>query len=72
MPAALFMMASKAIIANNAMQGKSPTKILEDTNAAICANHQEEMVVHKLIAEDVLEIFEKLYDEGYPIERSFF
>ncbi len=31
--------------------------------------HQGEMVVHKLIAEDVLEIFEKLYDEGYPIER---
>ena len=25
--------------------------------------HQGEMVVHKLIAEDVLEIFEKLYDE---------
>ena len=44
-PAALFMMASKAIIANNAMQGKSPVKILEDTNAAICANHQEEMFV---------------------------
>ncbi|MCR5694477.1 MAG: M15 family metallopeptidase [Clostridia bacterium] len=31
--------------------------------------HQGEMVVHKLIAEDVLEIFMKLYDEGYPIER---
>ena len=31
--------------------------------------HQGEMVVHKLIAEDVLEIFEKLYDSGYPIER---
>ena len=31
--------------------------------------HQGEMVVHKLIAEDVLEIFEKLYDAGYPIER---
>lgn len=28
--------------------------------------HQGEMVVHKLIAEDVLEIFEKLYDaNGY-------
>ena len=26
--------------------------------------HQGEMVVHKLIAEDVLEIFEKLYDAG--------
>ena len=31
--------------------------------------HQGEMVVHKLIAEDVMEIFEKLYDAGYPIER---
>ena len=31
--------------------------------------HQGEMVVHQLIAEDVLEIFEKLYDAGYPIER---
>lgn len=31
--------------------------------------HQGEMVVHKLIAEDVLEIFENLYDADYPIER---
>ncbi len=31
--------------------------------------HQGEMVVHKLIADDVLEIFEKLYDADYPIER---
>ncbi len=31
--------------------------------------HQGEMVVHKLIAEDVLEIFEALYDADYPIER---
>ena len=31
--------------------------------------HQGEMVVHKLIADDVLEIFEKLYDAAYPIER---
>ena len=31
--------------------------------------HQGEMVVQKLIAEDVLEIFEKLYDAEYPIER---
>ncbi len=31
--------------------------------------HQGEMVVHKLIAEDVLEIFEALYEAGYPIER---
>ena len=31
--------------------------------------HQGEMIVHKLIAEDVLEIFDKLYDADYPIER---
>ncbi len=31
--------------------------------------HQGEMVVHELIAEDVLEIFEQLYDANYPIER---
>ncbi|MCR5836367.1 MAG: SpoIIE family protein phosphatase [Lachnospiraceae bacterium] len=44
-PAALFMMSSKIILANNAMLGKSPAKILEDTNAAICANNREEMFV---------------------------
>lgn len=31
--------------------------------------HQGEMVVHKLIAEDVLEILEALFYAGYPIER---
>ena len=31
--------------------------------------HLGEMVVHRLIAEDVLEILEKLYDAAYPIER---
>ena len=44
-PAALFMMASKIILANNAMMGKSPAQILMDTNAAICANNREEMFV---------------------------
>ncbi|MBO4534639.1 MAG: PP2C family protein-serine/threonine phosphatase, partial [Clostridia bacterium] len=44
-PAALFMMASKIILANNAMMGKSPAEILADTNAAICANNREEMFV---------------------------
>ena len=44
-PAALFMMASKIILANNAMMGKSPAQILKDTNAAICSNNQEEMFV---------------------------
>ena len=44
-PAALFMMASKIILANNAMLGKSPAKILTDTNSAICAHNREEMFV---------------------------
>ena len=44
-PAALFMMASKIILANNAMMGKSPSQILRDTNEAICANNREEMFV---------------------------
>ncbi len=44
-PAALFMMASKIIIANNAMAGKSPAQILTDTNDAVCSNNREEMFV---------------------------
>ena len=44
-PAALFMMASKIILANNAMMGKSPAQILTDANASICANNREEMFV---------------------------
>lgn len=44
-PAALFMMASKIILANNAMMGKSPAQILTDTNAAISSNNREEMFV---------------------------
>lgn len=44
-PAALFMMASKIILANNAMLGKSPAQILTDTNAAICSHNREEMFV---------------------------
>ena len=44
-PAALFMMASKIILANNAMMGKSPAQILTDTNVAICSNNREEMFV---------------------------
>ena len=44
-PAALFMMASMIILANNAMLGKSPAQILTDSNAAICSNNKEEMFV---------------------------
>lgn len=44
-PAALFMMASKIILSNNAMTGKSPAEVLRDTNATICANNRADMFV---------------------------
>ena len=44
-PAALFMMASKIILADNAKSGKSPAQILQDTNEAICSNNPEGMFV---------------------------
>lgn len=44
-PAALFMMASMIILANNAKMGKTPAQILTDSNSAICANNKEEMFV---------------------------
>ena len=44
-PAALFMMASKIILENNAKMGKSPAQILEDTNNSVCASNEEEMFV---------------------------
>ncbi|MBP5655609.1 MAG: SpoIIE family protein phosphatase [Clostridiales bacterium] len=44
-PAALFMMASKIILANKAMTGISPAQILKDTNNTICSNNTEKMFV---------------------------
>ena len=44
-PAALFMMATKIILANLAMVGRSPKEVLEGANNAICANNREEMFV---------------------------
>ena len=44
-PAALFMMMSKILINNFAMQGNSPAKTLELTNNVICQNNEEEMFV---------------------------
>jgi len=44
-PAALFMMASKITIANNAMMGKSPAQILTDSNNSIMHSNREEMFV---------------------------
>ena len=53
-PAALFMMASKIILADNAMMGKSPSEILYDSNNAICANNKLEMFVTAWVG--ILEI----------------
>ena len=53
-PAALFMMASKIILANNAKMGKSPAQILMDTNDSVCSNNEEEMFVTVWIG--ILEI----------------
>ena len=44
-PAALFMMASKIILADNAIMGKSPSEILSDANNAICKKNRLEMFV---------------------------
>ena len=44
-PAALFMMAAKIILQNNAMMGKTPVQILTDTNAVIFANNKMELFV---------------------------
>ena len=44
-PAALFMMAARIVLVNNAMSGKSPAEILQDTNEAICRHNTEEMFI---------------------------
>ena len=44
-PAALFMMATKIILATNAKMGKSPAEVLTTANDRICANNHEEMFV---------------------------
>ena len=44
-PAALFMMATKIIVASCAMLGQSASEILTKTNEAICSNNREEMFV---------------------------
>ena len=44
-PAALFMMASKIILQNVAMLGRSPAEILTLTNEAICSNNEAQMFV---------------------------
>ena len=44
-PAALFMMISKALIKSNAMLGQSPAEVLMKVNNLICVNNQAEMFV---------------------------
>lgn len=44
-PAALFMMASKIMIQNYAMMGKTPGEVLSLANKQICSNNQEEMFI---------------------------
>ena len=44
-PAALFMMASKILIKNTVMTGKSPSEVLQSVNNQICDNNQMEMFV---------------------------
>ncbi len=44
-PAALFMMASKIIIANNAKLYKTPAKIITESNKMICSNNGDGMFV---------------------------
>lgn len=44
-PAAMFMMFTKNIIANNVMMGKLPAKALRDANDEVCANNTEDMFV---------------------------
>ena len=72
-PAALFMMASMIILANNAKMGKTPGQILTDSNAAICANNREEMFVTVWLG--ILEISTgKLYAANagheYPVLKQ--
>lgn len=44
-PAALFMMASKIMLEDNAAMGKSPAEIFADVNKGITANNHEDMFV---------------------------
>lgn len=44
-PAALFMMSTMIILANNAKISRSPAEILRESNDSLCANNPEEMFV---------------------------
>ncbi len=53
-PAALYMMSTMIILANNAKQGKSPSEILVSTNNSVCEKNPEEMFITAWIG--ILEI----------------
>ncbi len=74
-PAALFMMITKAILKNNAHIGKTPAEILELTNDTIYANNRMEMFVTiwlgileissgKLIAANAGHEYPAVYDKA--------
>ena len=44
-PAALFMMASKILVQNYTLTGRSPKQVLEAVNTQLCENNYEEMFV---------------------------
>ena len=44
-PAALFMMASKSMIQNQVVAGRTPADVLENVNEQICQNNREDMFV---------------------------
>jgi len=44
-PAALFMVISKTLIKNEAMEGKSPKEVFESVNAQLCENNDADMFV---------------------------
>ena len=44
-PAAMFMMATQIILKNNGTEGKSPAKIMEDTNEMLVSKNPEDMFV---------------------------
>ena len=44
-PAALFMMMSKILVANYASMGGSPARVLESVNTQVCKNNEENMFV---------------------------
>ena len=44
-PAALFMMSTKGVLASNAMKSLSPAEILEKTNEVVCSKNMQDMFV---------------------------